>query len=323
MYLLNLFITGITGFVGRAIALVAERQGMIVTGQAIHRKHQRFPTELLSIDRNTDWANCLYNVDCVIHCAARVHQIRDPQTSPLDAYREVNTLGTLALAKQSAQAGVKRFIFISSIKVNGEFTKSDQPFVEDVHCAPGDPYGLSKYEAEQGLLALSQETEMEVVIIRPPLVYGPGVKANFLSMMNWIYKKVPLPLGAIDNKRSLVFINNLVDFILIATTHPNAANQTFLVSDDQDVSVTQLLNLIANSMATSSMLIPLPKSLLFTMLRLLGKRNEARKLMDSLQLDINKAKQHLNWSPKYTFDEGVKLTVQDYLEHKKGKSEND
>lgn len=312
--MVNIFITGITGFVGSAVAKEAMARGIHVKGQASR------PTNLLScnvtslyIDRKTDWSDCFSNIDCVVHCAARVHQMDDDSASPLDQYREVNTLGTLNLARQAAASGVKRFVFISSIKVNGEYTSANQPFIEEVTYPPVDPYGLSKFEAEEQLMKLAKETDMEVVIIRPPLIYGPGVKANFLSMMNWVYKKLPLPLGRIHNRRSLVFVDNLVDLILTTLSHPLAANQTFLVSDGHDVSVTQLLQTIAHDMNVRSTLLPIPQSILYISLSLLGKKNVAQKLVGSLQIDISKTKERLGWTPKYSFTVGVHRTVTDYL----------
>ena len=233
--------------------------------------------------------------------------------SPLEQYRLVNTAGALNLARQAADNRVKRFVFISSVKVNGEYTQPGQPFVEQISELPTDPYGISKWEAEQQLRLLAEETGMEVVIIRPPLVYGPGVKANFLSMLNWVYRRVPLPLGRINNQRSMVFIDNLADLILTAVTHPKAANQTFLVSDDHDVSVTELLREISDCMNVRSALIPIPQSMLCIGLFLVGKGNVAQKLTSSLQVDMKKTKACLNWSPKYSFHDGIKITVQDYL----------
>ncbi|WP_408063519.1 UDP-glucose 4-epimerase family protein [Vibrio nitrifigilis] len=311
---MNIFITGMTGFVGRAIAEEAQFRGLFVTGQAVHQMHEHFPTTLMSVNSDSNWSECLEHVDCVIHCAAHVHQMNDLDGS--NFYREVNTFGTLNLAKQAAIVGVKRFVFVSSIKVNGEYTLPNQPYVEDVDSKPTDPYGISKYEAEQGLMALAKETSMEVVIIRPPLIYGPGVKANFLSMMNWIYKEKPLPLGAIKNQRSLIFVNNLVDFIFKAISDPKAANQTFLVSDDHDVSVTQLLKEIAITMNKCPMLIPIPQLWISALLRLLGKSHIDKKLTGSLQLDVTKAKCLLDWKPKYAFHEGIRLTVEHYLVQK-------
>jgi nucleoside-diphosphate-sugar epimerase len=228
-------------------------------------------------------------------------------------YREINTAGTLNLAQQAAQAGVKRFIFLSSVKVNGEFSDIGKPLSEKVENPPLDPYGLSKYEAEIGLKKIAEETGLEVVVIRPPLVYGPGVKANFLSMMNWTRKGVPLPLGRINNSRSLVFRDNLVDLILTCVTHLGAANRTFMVSDDHDVSVTQLLKTIASAMKVSSRLFPVPETWLVFAARLIGKPEIASRLCQNLQVDISQTKYALNWTPPYSFKQGIEITVRNYL----------
>lgn len=318
---MNIFITGVSGFLGQALSLEAQGRGMTVSGQSRKPVNNNGLCELkqCAIDRETSWSDCLKEIDCVVHCAARVHQMNDVSSSPLEQYREVNTRGTLNLARQAAECGVKRFVFISSIKVNGEYSAENQPFVEHVAIPPTDPYGLSKFEAEEQLKQLAVDTGMEVVIIRPPLIYGPGVKANFLSMMNWVYKKIPLPLGCIQNLRSLVFIDNLVDLIITTLSHPLAANQTFLVSDDHDVSVTLLLQDIARNMNVRSTLLPIPQSALYMLLSVLGKKEVAQKLVGSLQLNISKTKERLGWTPKYSFAEGLRLTVKDYLVNKESK----
>jgi nucleoside-diphosphate-sugar epimerase len=210
------------------------------------------------IHGSLDWMPYLTGVDAVVHLANRAHVMHESDTNPLALYRSVNTEGTLQLARQAAAAGVKRFIFISSVKVNGESTLPGQRFFPVSEYIPTDPYGLSKYQAEQGLRELSLRAGMEVVIIRPPLIYGPGVKANFLKMMRWVEKGIPLPLGSITNQRSLLGIDNLLDFIGVCLTHPKAAGQTFLISDDHGVSTTELLKEIARAMHRSSCLLPIP-----------------------------------------------------------------
>lgn len=269
-----------------------------------------------SIDSKTNWSGAFEGIDCVVHCAARVHQMKESQTDALEAYREVNTRGTLNLARQAANAGVKRFLFISSIKVNGEFTEPSQPFIPDLTHVPDDLYGLSKYEAEVQLQQLAKETGLEVVIIRPPLVYGPGVKANFLSMMRWVEKGIPLPLGAIDNRRSLVYLDNLVDFMLTCCIHPKAACDTFLVSDGEDVSTTQLLNAVASGMSKSPRLLPIPMSFIDFSAKLIGKPQLSQRLCGNLQVDSSKTKVLLGWSAPISFEEGIQRTVDAYLESK-------
>ena len=242
----------------------------------------------------------------VIHLAARVHVMNDTATNSLEAYRRVNVQGTLNLARQAAAIGVRRFLFLSSIKVNGEATQPSHPFAADEAPAPLDDYGISKMEAEQGLREIAVETGMEVVIIRPPLVYGPGVKANFASMMRWLRRGVPLPLGAIQNQRSLVALDNLVDLVVTCLTHPAAANQTFLVSDGEDVSTTELLRRMGKAMQCPAHLIPVPARLLKGAAALLGKQDVAQRLCNSLQVDIQKTRQLLGWNPPLTLDQGLK-----------------
>jgi nucleoside-diphosphate-sugar epimerase len=235
----------------------------------------------------------------VIHLAARVHQMNDNSVNVLSEYRKVNTAGTLNLARQAIKTGVKRFIFISSIKVNGE--QSDFPYSEISKPTPSDSYGISKWEAEQGLNQLAKNGEMEVVIIRPPLIYGPGVKANFASMIKWVQRGIPLPFGAIHNKRSMVAVENLVDFILLCADRsksPKAGNETFLISDGVDVSTTELLNNVRTAYGVKTPLVPVPEKLLNFGLNLVGKSDLSSRLLGSLTVDISKARNLLGWEPK-------------------------
>jgi len=244
----------------------------------------------------------------------------------LTEFRKVNRDATLVLARLAAESGVKRFIFLSSIKVNGEVTRPNHPFTPDDVYVPDDPYGLSKYEAEQGLLALAQETSLEVVIIRPPLVYGPGVKANFLSMMKWVGRSIPLPFGAIHNQRSLIALDNLVSFISLCADReksPNAANQVFLIADGEDVSSTQLVKKVrqAFNIHTPSVkqawLLPIPVFIMSFVAKFLGKGAVANRLFGSLQVDSSKARDLLGWKPVITMDEQLQKTVDAYLENEK------
>ncbi|MEA1988829.1 MAG: SDR family oxidoreductase [Pseudomonadota bacterium] len=260
-------------------------------------------------DLSTALKMTLTDIDVVVHVAARAHIMREELADPLAEYREVNRDATLSLARLAADAGVKRFVFVSSIKVNGEFTRPGNPFLPDDKYIPTDPYGLSKYEAEQGLLNIAEETGMEVVIIRPPLVYGPGVKANFASMMNWVNKGIPLPFGAIHNQRSLVALDNLVDFMALCADReksPKAANQVFLISDGEDVSTTQLLQKVANAFNKKARLLSIPVGLMTFMAKLLGKGDVANRLFGSLQVDSSKARDLLDWKPVITMDEQLK-----------------
>ena len=250
-------------------------------------------------------------IDAVLHLDARVHVMKETLGDSLSAYRDVNTQGTLNLARQAAVAGVQRFVFVSTVKVNGEgrlgvYSESDVP-------DPIDSYAISKWEAERGLRDIATNYGMEIVIVRPPLVYGPGVKANFLSMMHWLSRGVPLPLGAIHNKRSLVGLANLVDLLITCLDHPAAANQTFLVSDGEDLSTTELFVRMAAALGKPARLIPVPGWMLTAGASLLGKRDLSQRLCGSLWVDISKAKSLLGWSPPVSVEEGLRATAKHYL----------
>jgi nucleoside-diphosphate-sugar epimerase len=242
----------------------------------------------------------------------------DRASEPLSEFRKVNVDGTLNLARQAVAVGVKRFIFISSIKVNGEGTKLGVPYAADDVPKPMDPYGISKMEAEQGLQQLAKETGLEVVIIRPVLVYGPGVKANFQTMMKWLSKGVPLPLGAVHNKRSLVALDNLVDLIVTCLDHPAAANQTFMVSDGEDLSTAELLSRISGALGRPARLLPVPVWLLELGAAIVGRRDVARRLCGSLQVDISKTRELLGWAPPIPVDEALAKTVKAFQANKNG-----
>jgi len=242
--------------------------------------------------------------------------MKEGAVDPLAEFRLINVASTLNLARQAAAAGVKRFIFISSIKVNGEFTQPGKMFTADDAPAPIDPYGISKYEAEQGLLKIARETSMEVVIIRPVLIYGAGVKANFLSMLRWLNKGIPLPFGAINNRRSLVALDNLIDLIVVCLKHPGAANQVFLVSDGEDVSTTMLLRKIGFALGKPARLLPVPSGILNGAIMLIGKAALAQRLLGCLQVDINKNARLLNWTPPVKMDDALRTTAQFFLDNK-------
>ncbi len=261
----------------------------------------------------TDWSVALQGVDAVVHCAARVHVMNVDTTDTLKAYREVNVCSTLKLARQAAMAGVRRFVFVSSIKVNGEFTEAGQSFTADDVSAPEEPYGVSKHEAEQLLRQIAAETGMEVVIIRPPLVYGPGVKANFESMMRWLARGVPLPLAAVtQNRRSLVALDNLVDLIVTCLTHLSAANQTFLVSDGEDLSTADLLRRMGAALGHPARLFYMPPSMLKLGSQLVNKPGIYQRLCSSLQLDVAKTRQLLGWIPPVSVDEGLRRAAEGF-----------
>ncbi|GGK73271.1 UDP-glucose 4-epimerase family protein [Amphritea balenae] len=328
---MRIFLTGSSGFVGGVILdrLVAQS----VESYALHRtdvicipdgvtkllgdltdlsdiKNASVGSDVYSDQSTVDPAfvldMALANSDVVIHAAARAHIMKDEVAEPLAEYRRLNVEGTINLAQQAAIAGVQRFIFISSIKVNGEQTPLDQPFMADDAPAPHGAYGISKWEAEEGLKQLATETGMEVVIIRPPLVYGAGVKGNLASMIKLVTKGVPLPLGAVHNQRSLVAVDNLVDLIITCIDHPAAANQVFLVSDGHDLSTTNLLRGVASAMGKSSRLLPVPSFILMLAGTLLGKKEVTQRLLGSLQVDITKTRNLLDWEPPISVSEGLK-----------------
>ncbi|WP_445005922.1 UDP-glucose 4-epimerase family protein [Halomonas mongoliensis] len=312
-------ITGATGFVGQGVLERLNQQAKWVPYLALRRPPSAEAIQAHSytlvgdITPETDWHDALIDCQAVVHCAARVHVMDDPEVDPLAAFREANVAGTLNLARQAAESGIKRFVFISSIKVNGEQTSADRPFQADDTPAPSDPYGISKHEAEQGLLALAEETGMEVVIIRSPLVYGPGVKANFASLMRWLQKGVPLPLGAIHNQRSLVARGNLVDLIVTCLDHPDAANQIFLAGDGEDLSTTQLLRRMGQALGKPARLVPVPAGLLEAGAAVLGKRDVAQRLCGSLCVDIGKAQRLIGWQPPISIETALQETADAFL----------
>lgn len=316
---LNLLLTGASGFVGGAVLDRLDKRTNYNIAIAVRTSPERYSglsriCQVKSIDEKTDWSAAIDNIDVVVHCAARVHVMNDTVADPLTEFRRINVHGTLNLARQAVQAGVKRFIFISSIKVNGEGTSGSQIYRENDMPTPVDPYGISKLEAEKALNALSAETGLEVVIVRPVLVYGPGVKANFKSMMGWLYRGIPLPLGAIANKRSLVALDNLVDLIVTCVNHPAAANQVFLVSDGEDLSTTDLLVRVGRALGKPARLLPIPPWLIKLTASSIGKSGVSQRLCGSLQVDISKAREVLGWAPPVTVNDALKATAQAFLD---------
>lgn len=305
----SILITGANGFVGSFLCQRLVDLGYSITGLTRQLPQQSYEQRGPELSGQSDWTPWLKDKQVIVHCAARVHVMRDRVLDPYQAFREINVEGTLALAKQAVEAGVQRFIFISSIKVNGEVTQLGHPFTEAVLTPPTDPYGLSKYEAEVELLALAEISNMEVVIIRPPLIYGPGVKGNFASMISILAKGYPLPLGAIHNKRSLVAVSNLFDLINTCISHPAATNQVFLVSDGEDLSTPELLSKLATAMGKTAKLWPIPESILRLGALFLRKKAISQRLFDSLQVDINKARSLLGWVPSVSVDEGLKCCL--------------
>ena len=309
-------LTGVTGFVGSTLLKkVAERgeSGVVFVRREseLVNGFKKIPIE--GIHGTTDYGNSLGNLDCIIHVAARVHVMKESSVDALEKYRDVNTFGTLNLARQAARSEVRRFIFISSIKVNGESTEIGKPFIADEVIIPVDPYALSKFEAEEGLRKISAESGMEVVIIRAPLVYGPGVGGNFSSLLKWVHRGVPLPLGGIrENKRSFVSVHNLNDLIMLCVDHPLAANQTFLVSDGDDLSSATLLRNLALAFNVPDRSFSIPSSWIKLLAHLLGRPLIAQRLFGSLQVDITKTKTMLDWAPRNNTMATLKQTADYY-----------
>ncbi|MHC8396049.1 UDP-glucose 4-epimerase family protein [Pseudomonas sp. LB3P93] len=314
----RILLTGVSGFVGGAIHQRLSKDNVRPLTVALRQPLPELPTSttqtlVSALDGDTDWTEALAGVDAVIHSAARVHVMNDTSEDPLTEFRRINVAGTLNLATQAADAGVRRFVYISSIKVNGEGTVLGSPFFADAVPGPVDPYGISKMEAEQALRVLADRTGMEVVIVRPPLVYGPGVKANFLSMMRWLNKGIPLPFGSIHNRRSLVALDNLVDLIVVCVDHPAAANQTFLVSDGEDLSTSQLLRRMGTALGAPARLLPVPCWMLETGAAVLGKKDLSQRLCGSLQVDITKNRELLGWEPPNNVDQSLIVTARHFL----------
>jgi len=298
----KILITGANGFVGKSLSLYISQLDNNQDYEIVHAvrklnsKSEENAIAVGEIDQKTDWEEALTGVNTIVHLAARVHVMKETSADPLQSFRKTNVEGTIALARQAIQAGVKRFIYLSSIKVNGEKTIS-HPFSADDYNNPSDPYAISKCEAEAALLALHQQQQLDVVIIRPPLVYGPGVKGNFSRLIRLLKKQLPLPLAGIKNKRSLVSIDNLCSLIVCCTEHKKAPGEIFLVSDGEDVSTTQLLTEIALALECKNRLFWLPSLLIKTMAIMAFKGAEYQRLCESLQLDISKNKQLLGWTP--------------------------
>lgn len=313
----RVLVTGSSGFIGRALVSQLVAAGGIRVraasrkGRVSHDAHEEFQSPDLS--PGADWRIGLFGVDVVVHAAARVHVMNDSAVDPLAEFRRVNTEGTLALARQAAEVGVRRFIFLSSVKVNGESTPDGQPFTASDTPAPTDPYGISKQEAEEGLLQLARDTSMDVTIIRPVLVYGPGVGANFRRLMVWLERGIPLPLGRVNNRRSLVAVANLVDLVRVCLDHPAAANRVFMVSDGEDLSTPELLRRLGRALGTPARLLPVSEKLLQWGMRLLGREDITNRLCGSLRVDISDTCKHLNWKPPVAVDSALRETAAGFL----------
>lgn len=308
---MRVLVTGANGFVGRELCRYLLERNDRVRGAVRKSGTSLFPgvepAVVGEIGGDTDWTSALRGMEAVVHLAARVHVMRDAEVNPLKVYRAVNTHGALNLARQAAQSGVKRFIYLSTIKVNGEGRAS--PYVEADSPDPIDPYAVSKLEAEHGLHRIARETGMEVVILRPPLVYGPGVRANFLRLMETVRKGWPLPLGAIRNRRSLLYLGNLVDAIRVCIEHPAAAGQTFLLDDGRPVSTPELIRAVAHAMGRPAHLVAVPVGMLEFAGALLGRRAAVTRLTGSLWVDSALIRSRLGWTPPYSMAEGLAETV--------------
>jgi nucleoside-diphosphate-sugar epimerase len=314
---MNVLITGASGFIGHALCNTLAEKGHIVKGafrsqeKLLKYKINMDCVSIGEIGPNTDWMEALRGIDVIVHLAARVHVMKDSTADPLSEFRKMNLDATEHLAKMSANAGVKRFVFMSTVKVNGEQTEN-KPFHETDIPRPEDPYAVSKWEAEQALYKILKDPGLEVVILRPPLVYGPGVKANFLRLLQIVDHNIPLPFMNVYNQRSLIYLGNLVDAIITCCLHPNAKGETFLVSDGEDVSTPELIKMIAHAMNKKAKLLPFPQALLRMMGTLIGKKEELDRLLRSLCIDSSKIKKVLNWTPPFSMRDGINETVKWY-----------
>jgi nucleoside-diphosphate-sugar epimerase len=314
---LRILVTGATGFVGSALMdrLLREQVRLaaaVLAGEdATHLPEavERVIVEPLS--PSSDYSLALQQAEIVVHLAARVHIMQDTAADPLLEFRNVNLHGTARLARQAAAAGVRRFVFVSTVKVHGEETSI--PYREDAPLAPLDPYGISKLEAETALHQIALETGLEVVVVRAPLVYGPGVKANFRQLMKVVNRGIPLPFASISNRRSLVFVGNLVDAFSCCASDPRAAGQTFLVSDGEDVSTPELLRRVAFALAKPCRLLPFPASLMRLAGRISGRSQAVERLLGSLQVDSSKIGRELGWTAPFTMQQGLKKTAEWFL----------
>jgi len=310
----DVMITGSNGFVGKHLCDYLKKKGINV----IKVSRSKINDKKINLDfsNHIDWTGSLLNVKCIIHTAAKVHILKKEHKRLEDEYDKINYFGSINLAKQAAKQGVKRFIYLSTAKVGGEDTKLGYPMTEETRGLVNDPYSNSKLKTEKELFNISKNSEMEVVVIRPPLVYGPNVKANFYSMIKWLNRGIPLPFDNINNKRSLIFIENLSNFIYLSIDSEKAKNQIFLVSDDEDISTSNLLKKISIKLNIKNRLFYLPSRLMFILLSILGRQNIYKRLYGSLQLDISKAKNLMNWKPIISMSDGLDETISYFKKNK-------
>lgn len=309
----KILLTGSTGFIGKQLVTSFQEQGLSVT--TVTRKEissSTIPNFVVGyINGQTDYTAALKDIDCVVHAAARAHVLNETSNNPLALFQEINVEGTLNLAKQAIAADVKRFVFLSTIGVYGDQQK--KTFTENSLLQPSNDYARSKLEAEEKLIELTKSSNMELVIIRPPLVYGAHAPGNFGKLFNLISKSVPLPFGLIKNKRSMVYVGNLIDFIITCTEHPAAANETFVISDNDDVSLLRLISLLRKALGKKKLLVPVPAFLFRCAGKVLNKQKMIEQLVGDLQIDCSKAQELLGWQPPYTFEQGISKTVEAYL----------
>lgn len=313
----RVLVTGATGFVGRALCPALIAAGWRVSAssrnpRSLEDVHGVDIRPTFGLGAGADWSGALAGNEAVVHLAARVHVMNDPSTDPLAEHRRTNTEGTRALAVEAAEAGVRRFVFLSTVKVLGE-TSGEGAFQDDTLPAPRDPYAISKLEAEQALAEVAAATGMEVVILRPPLVYGPGVKGNFLSLLRLAARGWPLPLAGIRNRRSLVYVDNLADAIVRCLSHPRAAGRRFLVRDGEDLSTAELYRAVAAALGRPARLFPVPGALFRSLARIAGRGEAAGRLLDSLAVDDRQIRSELGWSPPSTLDHGIAETAAWFL----------
>ena len=311
----SIFVTGANGFVGRALCRRLLADGLRVCGAVRSGKSSRLPKgvepfEIGRFDERTNWQGAFDGIDAIVHLAARVHVMDDRAVDPHVAYQQVNVAGTEQIARSAVEAGVRRFVFLSTVKVNGE--ENVRPYRETDPPAPRDSYAISKLQAEQKLKEIAAGSKLEPVILRPPLVYGSGVRANFLALIQWVAKGVPLPFASIRNRRSFIYVENLADVIAVACSYPDAGGKVFFVSDGEDVSTPELIRRIATALKTSVRLLPFPSLLLFGLGRIVGKGAAVDRLLGSLTVDISKAGQELNWKPPFSMTDGLRNTAEWY-----------
>jgi nucleoside-diphosphate-sugar epimerase len=316
---LNVLVTGANGFVGavlcKSLVLHGHRVRGVVRNLQAGGALMQAGVEMASvgdIESQANWSAALAGIDAVIHLAARVHVMEETAADPLAEFRRVNVAGTEHLARSAAASGVKRLVYVSSVKVNGEATEGGRKYAESDTPAPQDSYAISKSEAEQVLRVVARETGLEVVIVRPPLVYGPAVKGNFIQMLDALSQHIPLPLASVDNRRSLVYVGNLADALAVCVSHPAAAGKTYLVSDGDDISTPRLLRILAESAGLHARLLPCPMMVLKALARLAGKGPQVARLIGSLQVDSGKIRTELNWTPPYTLQQGLRATAEWY-----------